>query len=35
LLQYKSENNVVGTLKVMNNATKNFDILTIRFEHFI
>jgi len=28
LVRYRSENNFVGTLKIMSNAAKNFDILT-------
>jgi len=27
LAGYRSENNFVGTLKIMNNSAKNFDIL--------
>jgi len=32
--RYRSENNFVGTLKIMSNAAKNFDIRAIKCEQF-
>jgi len=29
--EYRSENNFIGTLKIMNKAAKNFDTLTTNF----